>query len=143
MELKSKMFEFSKVFSQIFEFWANFLTRPFKTWMLLFLSLTYIYQNVPDSVKFCHLSLAPMMLFGHSNKLLLYVFHYQTPCMLNFVLLIILITQKDKWILTTSLMELEAQSPLVEFSIWSLKNLEMWLIGIYSRYNVRRVCKVS
>jgi hypothetical protein len=39
------------------------------------------YQNVPDSVKFSHLSLALMMLFDLGNKLIvLYICHYQTPC---------------------------------------------------------------
>ena len=71
-------------FSQIFKFLANFLTRPFKTSMLLFFSLTCICQNVPDSVKFCHISLAPIMLFGLSNKCILYVYHYQTPCTICF-----------------------------------------------------------
>ena len=42
-------------------------------------TLTCIFQNVPDSVKFCHPSLSSMMLFGLSNKLILFVFHYQTP----------------------------------------------------------------
>ena len=42
-------------------------------------------QNGPDSVKLCHLSLAPMMLFGLSNKLILYIYHYQTPC--SYILL--------------------------------------------------------
>ena len=46
--------------------------------------LTCIYQNGPDSVKFCHLSLAPMMLFGLSNKIILFVDHYQTPCISNY-----------------------------------------------------------
>ena len=39
-------------FEKILEF---FLTRSFKTSMLLLLNLTCICQNVPDSVKFCHL----------------------------------------------------------------------------------------
>ena len=38
------------------------------------------YQNGPDSLKFCHLSGLPMMLFGLWNKLILFVDHYQTPC---------------------------------------------------------------
>ena len=52
--------------------------------MHLFLSMTCNYQNGPDSVKFCHLPLAPMMLFGLSNKLILLIDHYQTPC--SFIL---------------------------------------------------------
>jgi hypothetical protein len=39
------------------------------------------YQNVPDTVKLSHLSLAPMMLFDLGNKLILYICHNQTPCM--------------------------------------------------------------
>ena len=31
-------------------------------------------------MKFCHLQLAPMILFGLRNKLILFVDHYQTPC---------------------------------------------------------------
>ena len=49
-----------------------------------FLGLTCICQNGPDSVKFCHLSWAPVMLFGLSNKLILYGDHYQTPCSMKF-----------------------------------------------------------
>ena len=64
--------------------WSNFLTRPSKTSMFSFLSLTCICQNGPDSVKFCHLSWAPVMLFGLSNKLILYGDHYQTPCSMKF-----------------------------------------------------------
>jgi hypothetical protein len=79
-ELNAKIFKFFNVFTPIFEIWANLLTRPSITLLLLFLSLTYIYQNGLDSVKFCHLSLAPLMIFGLSKKLILYVFHYQTPC---------------------------------------------------------------
>ena len=37
------------------------------------------YQNVPDSVKFSHLSNAPTMLFGLSNKLILYLYHKNHP----------------------------------------------------------------
>ena len=59
------------------------MTRPSKTSMLLFLSFICIFQNVLDSVKLCHLYLAPMMISGQSNKLILYVFHYQTPCTLS------------------------------------------------------------
>jgi hypothetical protein len=46
-----------------------------------FLSLTCICHNGPASVKFCHLSFTPILLFGLSNKLILFVFHYQRPCM--------------------------------------------------------------
>ena len=56
---------------------------PSKTSMVHFLSLTCICQNVPDSVKFLHLSFALMMLFGLSNKRILYICNYQTPCRIN------------------------------------------------------------
>jgi hypothetical protein len=36
-------------------------------------------------VKFSHLSLAPMMLFDLGNKLILYICHYQTPCIFSIV----------------------------------------------------------
>ena len=42
---------------------------------LFFISLTGIYQNVPDLVKFCRQSYASTMIFGLSNKLVLYQYH--------------------------------------------------------------------
>ena len=77
---KAKIFKFSYVFSQIFWIEPNIQTRAFKIVMLLFLSLTCNFQNGPNSVKFWHLPLAPKMLFDLSNKPILYICHYQTPC---------------------------------------------------------------
>ena len=44
------------------------------------LSFHSIYQNVPTSLNFWHLSDVVMMHIGLGTRLILYLLHYQTPC---------------------------------------------------------------
>ena len=59
---------------------TTFSVEAIQNFNASFLSCTCNCQNGPDSLKFCHLPLASMMLFGLSNKLILFAYHYQTPC---------------------------------------------------------------
>ena len=80
---RAKFMDFFNVFFELFNFWPFFRHVILQHKNVIIPNRVIKNQNGPDSLKFCHLSGLPMMLFGLSNKLILFSDHYQTTCILT------------------------------------------------------------